>query len=169
MVNMKLEALKAKFWALNAENLKISLRNHSKAPNKKESSPKPVKKFKQGWREIGGNKIFFRSQWEANYGFYLQWKKERKEILEWHHEPQTFWFEGIRRGCVTYLPDFKVIALNGTHEWIEVKGFMDAKSLTKIKRFKKFFPKEKLCIVDAKWYKKNCKNLSLIVPGWEKG
>jgi len=89
-------------------------------------------------------------------------------IKEWYHEPKTFWFEGIKRGCVTYLPDFQVINNDGSHEWIEVKGFMDAKSRTKINRFRKYFPEEKLRIVNSKWYKANKKKLSLIIPGWER-
>jgi hypothetical protein len=129
--------------------------------------PKSKAKFKQGWREFGGRRIFFRSQWEANYGKYLEWQKERGMIKEWEHEPLTFWFEGIKRGCVTYLPDFKVTNNDGTHEWMEVKGHMDAKSKTKINRFRKFFPQEKLRLIDAKWYKANRQKLSLIIPGWE--
>ena len=127
------------------------------------------KTFKQGWREFGGRRIYYRSAWEANFGRYLQWQKEQGMITDWLHEPQTFWFPGIKRGCVTYLPDFKVIKNDGTHEWIEVKGFMDQKSKTKLSRFRKYFPKESIRVVDAKWYKKNGKKLSLIIPSWEKG
>jgi hypothetical protein len=74
------------------------------------------------------------------------------------HEPKTFWFDGVKRGCVTYLPDFQVFKLDGTHEWLEVKGYMDSKSKTKISRFRKFFPNEKLSILDSKWYKLIVKN-----------
>ena len=90
-------------------------------------------------------------------------------IKDWLHEPQTFWFEGVKRGCVTYLPDFKVINLDDTHEWIEVKGFMDSKSKTKIRRFKKYYPKESLRVMGAKWYKSNSAKLSNLIPGWETG
>lgn len=89
-------------------------------------------------------------------------------IVEWQHEPKTFWFEGIRRGCVSYLPDFKITYNDGSNEWVEVKGYMDAKSRTKIKRFRKYFPEESLRVVDATWYKANAPKLSLIVDGWEK-
>ena len=124
-------------------------------------------KFKQGWRTIGGKRNYFRSKWEANYARWLQWRKKHGEIIDWLHEPQTFWFESIKRGVRSYLPDFKVILLDGTHEWHEVKGYMDSKSLTKIKRLKKYYPEEKLIVVDSDWFKRN-KNISYILIGWEK-
>lgn len=162
--------LKALAWKLNATKLKIKSRFRLKSSKvqKIESTPKPEKRFKQGWREVGGRKIYFRSKWEANFGRYLEWQKNHKMILDWLHEPQTFWFDGIRRGCVSYLPDFKVFKTDGTYEWIEVKGFMDSKSRTKINRFRKYFPKESLRIVGAKWYKENKKKMSALIQNWEK-
>lgn len=161
---------KALRWAKNAEKLRAASRIRTKPVVKlKAPKSKPEKTFRQGWREFGGRRVYFRSRWEANYGRYLEWQKQQGLIVEWLHEPQTFWFEGIRRGCVTYLPDFKVILLDGSHEWIEVKGFMDPKSKTKIARFKKYFPKEILRIVDSKWYKANSGKLSILIPDWEKG
>lgn len=161
---------KALAWAKNAIRLKSSSGTiRRKKPLKDLRPKKSDKPFKQAWRVFGGRRVFYRSAWEANVGRYLQWQKERGEIQDWLHEPQTFWFEGIKRGCVTYLPDFKIIKLDGTHEWLEVKGFMDSKSKTKISRFRKFFPNETLRILDAKWYKLNKDKLSLIIHGWEKG
>ena len=113
---------------------------------------------KAGWANVGSKKIYFRSSWELKYALYLQFLVEKKLILGWFHEPKTFWFEGIKRGCVSYLPDFKVVNNDLTHYWVEVKGYMDPKSKTKIKRFAKYFPEEKLEIVDRKWFASN-KNL----------
>jgi hypothetical protein len=76
-------------------------------------------------------------------------------IKEWEHEPKTFWFEEIKRGTRSYLPDFKVTYWDGNHEWIEVKGYFDRKSLTKIKRFRKYYPQEILRIIDSEWFKAN--------------
>jgi hypothetical protein len=121
----------------------------------------------RGWRTIGNRKIYFRSKWEANYAIYLEWQKANAFIIQWFHEPKTFWFDGIKRGCVSYLPDFQVIDLTGRNRWIEVKGWMDAKSKTKIKRFKKYFPEERLDVIDAKWFRVNCPKLKLIIPNWE--
>jgi hypothetical protein len=124
-------------------------------------------KSSQGYREINGNKIYFRSRWEANYGRYLEFLKKNGNIFDWEHEPKTFWFESIKRGVRSYLPDFRIIAHDKTHYWVEVKGYFDAKSLTKIKRFKKYYPEETLEIVDKNWFSKNAKKLAGLIAGWE--
>lgn len=167
MDKMLLGSIRAAALKGNAIRFRLSSKGYRKIAKHPAKHPKK-KKFKQGWRVVGERRVFFRSCWEANFGRYLEWQKKRQMIKEWEHEPQTFWFEGIRRGCVSYLPDFKVTELDGNHYWIEVKGFMDAKSFTKIKRFKKFFPNESLRIIDAKWYNLNVKKLCNIVPDWEK-
>jgi hypothetical protein len=78
--------------------------------------------------------VFFRSKTEANFARYLNLIGE-----EWDYEPRDFYFEGIRRGTVSYTPDF----FNKTKgRWIEVKGWFDSKSITKLKRFKKYYPDE---------------------------
>ncbi len=123
----------------------------------------------QAWREIGNKKIFARSIWEANYARYLEFLKQHKKILDWEHEPKTFWFEGIKRGCVSYKPDFQVFDIDGSWVWHEVKGYLDNKSITKHKRFKKYFPEEKLFIIDKTWFSRNSKQLSGLISGWEKG
>lgn len=122
--------------------------------------------WKAGWREIGDKKKYFRSRWEANYGRYLEFLKEQKLIADWEHETQTFWFEGIKRGVCSYLPDFKVTRIDGTHYWVEVKGYMDSRSNTKLKRFSKYYPDEELLLVDKKWFSQQ-KILPKIVKGWE--
>lgn len=123
--------------------------------------------WKGGWRDVGGKRIYFRSRWEANYARYLEFLKERGEIYSWEHEPQTFWFEGVKRGTVSYLPDFKVVMNNGETEFHEVKGWMDAASKTKLKRMAKYHPNVKMVLRDSKWYCKNARTLSAIVAGWE--
>ncbi len=103
--------------------------------------------YKSGYHEIGGKINYFRSGWEVNYAKYLELLKRKGEILDWDYEPKTFWFEQIRRGVRSYKPDFRVIRPDGTHYWVEVKGFMDSKSATKIKRFAKYYPNETLEVV----------------------
>lgn len=120
-----------------------------------------------GWRDINENKYYFRSRWEANYARYLQFAKEQLIISDWQYEPQTFWFESIKRGVRSYLPDFKVIRPDGTHYWIEVKGYLDAKSLTKIKRFRKYYSSEELKLITKEWFCKNSNKMKLIIKGWE--
>tara|TARA_R110002126_G_scaffold52090_6_gene142029 strand:+ start:758 stop:1156 length:399 start_codon:yes stop_codon:yes gene_type:complete len=123
--------------------------------------------WKAAWREIGGVRKYYRSRWEANYARYLQWLKEQGQIDDWQHEPKTFWFEGIRRGCTSYLPDFRVVYANGKEEWHEVKGHMDAKSKTKIKRMAKFYPGVKLEVICVKRYRGIEKVMGRIIPDWE--
>ena len=123
--------------------------------------------WKAGWRNIGGANVFYRSRWEANYARYLQWLKDRGEIQDWQHEPDTFWFEAIKRGVRSYLPDFKVTEVGGAIAYHEVKGWMDARSRTTIKRMGKYHPKVKLIVIEAKQYKALSKQLGRIVEGWE--
>lgn len=121
---------------------------------------------KRGWAEIGGKRIFFRSSWEENYARYLEWLKGLKEIQDWDHEPDTFWFDRIKRGVRSYLPDFKVITTKGETEYHEVKGWMDSKSKTKIKRMAKYHPSVKMVIIDSNRYKALERTVSGLVPKW---
>lgn len=123
--------------------------------------------IKAGWRMVGGIKYYFRSKIEANYARYLQFQKEKGLIKDWLHEPQTFWFLEVKRGVRSYLPDFKAILLNGSHIWYEVKGYYDSKSLTKIKRFRKYYPNEKLEVVDKKLFSKPNAALKILIKDWE--
>jgi len=123
--------------------------------------------WKSGWREIGGKRKYFRSRWEANYARYLEWLKCGGHISEWEHEPETFWFEGIKRGCMSYLPDFRVIEANGLVVFHEVKGWMDDRSITKIKRMAKYHPNVKLIVIDSSSYKKLKSQMARMIDGWE--
>ena len=62
-------------------------------------------------------------------------------------------FEAIRRGVRSYCPDFRITKNNGAVEFHEVKGYMDSKSNTKIKRMAKYYPDVKLIVVDQASYK----------------
>lgn len=120
-----------------------------------------------GWHEFGERKYYMRSKAEYRFSCYLEWLKKIGNIHSWEYEPKEFWFEPIKRGCVSYKPDFLVTSNDSSHYWVEVKGYMDAKSKTKISRFKKYFPHEKLEVVDAKWFSRNSKKLKSLVPGWD--
>lgn len=128
---------------------------------------RPNASWKAGWREIGGIPKYYRSKWEANYAYYLQWLKSNGQIADWEHEPTTFWFTGVKRGCVSYLPDFLVKENDGSEAYHEVKGWMDDKSKTKIRRMAKYHPTVKLSVIDSKGYAALKKSVSLLVPGWE--
>jgi hypothetical protein len=124
--------------------------------------------WKQGWRELGGKRCYFRSKWEYNYACFLQFLKENNQIIEWEHEPETFWFENIKRGTRSYLPDYKVTHLKGNVEYVEVKGYMDSKSATKIKRMAIYYPEIKLRVVGKEWFAENNKKLRNVLKNWEK-
>jgi len=125
-----------------------------------EENPEGVKKktFAGGKRKDLDN-AYFRSSWEANIARYFNLVG-----IEWEYEPKQFEFP-VKRGCVSYKPDFY---LPKEDVWIEVKGYMDQKSKTKLNRFKKYYPDEykKLSIIGKEAYKSIAKYKTLI-PFWE--
>lgn len=122
---------------------------------------------RRGRRDDLGDR-FFRSSWEANYARFLEWQRQRGLIAAWEYEPETFWFENIRRGVRSYLPDFRVTESDGRRYYVEVKGWMDAKSKTKLARMRKYYPDVELRVVDAKTYQSIARQLAAVIPGWEK-
>ena len=129
-----------------------------------------------GGRRPDLGEVYFRSSTEANYARFLNFCG-----VKWEYEPRDFYFEGIRRGCVSYTPDFW---LPNEDRWIEVKGWFDQKSVTKLDRFKRFFPDEfkKLTLVvmrkkgitmavslgiNYESYEEIGKKLGRVIPNWE--
>jgi hypothetical protein len=151
---------------LRAEYLMKALK--TKVANGTYAIPRKNCTWKAAWHEIGGKRKYYRSKWESNYAYYLESLKVNGEIKDWTHESKVFWFEGIKRGCVSYLPDFHVIQNDESEEYHEVKGWMDAKSVTKIKRMAKYHPDVKLIVIDSKAYTALQKQVSATVAGWQK-
>lgn len=120
----------------------------------------------RGWVAIGGKRHFFRSSWEANYARYLEFLTNNELISAWEYEPMTFWFHKIKRGVRSFLPDFRVTTKTSDIEFHEVKGWMDAKSKTKIKRMAKYYPSTKLVVIDTVRYREIAKTARGLVPGW---
>lgn len=118
-------------------------------------------------RRTGLGKAYWRSAWEANYARYLNFLKDHHRIADWSYESKTFWFEKIKRGVRSYTPDFCVETTDGGRYWVEVKGWMDPKSQTKIKRFRRYYPDEKLEVVDAKAYRALARAVASIIKDWE--
>jgi hypothetical protein len=108
---------------------------------------------------------FFRSSWEANYARYLNWMLGRGEIHSWAYEAKTFYFknDGIR----SYLPDFEIIDQAGSQpRYVEIKGWMDCKSVKKLELMGTHYPEIRLEIIGEKEYRQ-LENMSGI-PGWER-
>lgn len=109
----------------------------------------------------------FRSAWEANYARYLNYLKSNGSIYKWEFEPETFWFLNIKRGVRSYTPDFKIWETEiDTPYYVEVKGWMDKKSATKLKRMKKYYKDIIIKLVDQSEYIKLKKEFSALLS-WE--
>lgn len=129
--------------------------------------PRPHASWKAGWREIGGKRNYYRSRWEANYARYLEWLRVRGDIADWKHEPETFWFDAIKRGVRSYLPDFRVWDTLGDSVLHEVKGWMDSRSKTTLRRMAKYHPQEKIVVIRERQYNEIARKLSPLIEGWE--
>jgi hypothetical protein len=127
-------------------------------------SENPYSRAKRGYiDDIPG--IHFRSLWEANYARYLDWLREQGQIESWAYEPDTFVFHGVTRAPVTYTPDFRVTELDGSVVYHEVKGWMDGKSKSKLKRMAKFYPAVRIIVVDESGYRAIAK-WAAAIPHW---
>ena len=144
------------------------LLSHARNPKRRLTPGDLLPTFKAGWREIGGVRKYYRSRWEANYARYLNWLVVKKQhFTRWSHEPRTFWFPEIKRGVRSYLPDFEVERLDGTIEYHEVKGYLDPKSITKLRRMAKYYPEIKLVLINRVNYMAIAKMACRLVQGWE--
>ena len=119
----------------------------------------PYARVKAGIRDDISKSYFFRSSWEANIARWFKFQG-----IKFTYETKTFWFENIKRGVRSYKPDFY---LPSKGVFVEVKGWMDARSATKLKRMKKYYPGVTVELIDAKRYMaidKQCRN---VIPHWE--
>lgn len=123
---------------------------------------------KGGYRDDLGPHNYFRSSWEANYARYLNLLQKMKIIDNWEFEPETFWFLAIKRGVRSYRPDF-LVRYRGEAKpvYVEVKGWMDPKSKTKIARFVKYYPQHKLEVIAEKEYRALGARWKSSIPNWE--
>jgi len=109
---------------------KISKKASERMVNKTDNSSSVKVSIKGRRKDL--NNVFFRSSWEANYARYLNHKN-----IKWEFEPKTFFFENVKRGALSYTPDFFV-----GRKIIEIKGYFNSKDRGKINRFRKQYPKE---------------------------
>lgn len=162
------EISRTRWDAMSAEDreAKTTKMLKTKAVRGNLANPRPHASWKSGWHEIGGKRHYLRSQWEVNYAHYLEWLKQRGEIKDWEYEPETFWFETIRRGTRSYLPDFRVTENSGAQTYHEVKGWMDDRSQTKLRRMTKYHPTVVIVLIDTKAYRELSRKVAGLVPGW---
>lgn len=106
----------------------------------------------KGGRRANQENRYYRSAWEANWGLYLNFLVSQKQIKTWEYEPDTFEFKTIKKGTRFYTPDFKIINLDDSFYYEEVKGWMDATSKTKLKRMGKYYPEIKVVLIEKKLY-----------------
>jgi len=109
-----------------------------------------------GGKRTDLNGVYFRSAAEANIV-----RLFNHLMIPWEYEPKEFKFSGIDHGTQSYLPDFRIdlrswadparstqgwpsgfLKLAPQQYWVEVKGWMDKTSQTKLSRFFQYYPKE---------------------------
>lgn len=84
----------------------------------------------------------FRSKDELHFWDYLKDKKAKGSIQNFEYEPDkftltpTFRFADKLIRAMTYTPDFKIYHLDGTIEYVEVKGLLTQAALLKVKLFR---------------------------------
>jgi len=142
------------------------------AENRMDSAAKEARAWNRcKWkkRTIGGVEINFPNKMEANYYRYLHWLDLKGEILGFEYQPKAFDFRPKHtKGTTSYKPDFKVWD-NDCYTWyVETKGYMDAKSKTKLKRMAKLFPHVHVELVLYNDYKKLAAKVGALIEGWEK-
>lgn len=148
----------SKLLLRNLKQRNTRIKNETLNPLKFQKNP--YSRSKGGKRKDLGN-TYFRSSWEANIARYYNYIG-----VEWQFEPKTFIFENVKRGSVSYTPDFY---LPNEDKWVEVKGWFDSKSKTKLRRFKEQYPEEynKLTLITEKEYNEIKKKVSYFIQGWE--
>lgn len=110
-----------------------------------------------------------KSAWEANIYRFYTWLLETDQLISFEYEPQRFDFPvKAKTGPGSfYIPDFKVVYPGGETVYVEVKGYMDKISSTKLKRFKKYYPSCKLDIIGKAAYKAIQEEYAEVIPRWE--
>lgn len=111
--------------------------------------------------------LYVRSAWEANWARYLNWMVELGHVSVWAYEPETFEFP-VKRGSKFYTPDFRVTLPDGTVQYHEIKGYMDQRSATKLKRMKRYYPKVVLIVIEKDDYYGVASKVSGLIPNWER-
>jgi len=114
-----------------------------------------LSKYKSQKITIDG--ITFDSKDEARYYEYLKRRKAKGEILNFELQPKftlipTFKYKGKTERAATYTLDFLIYNLDGSEEYIDVKGFETQQGTLKFKLLKYQHPD-----MDFKWIARSLK------------
>lgn len=167
---LAMKKTRKEIWDSYSEEEKYSRNNARACAPRKPRTNSARGNWKAGWREIGDGKFYFRSRWESNYARVLDLLKRSKEILDWEHEPKRFVFSKFNeknKRSISYLPDFRVTRLDGSFYWVEVKGYVCARSKLNFALFADEYPDEELIVIGLTWFKENSIHLSEYIDGWE--
>lgn len=150
----------------NSEEFRQKMSNKQSLYMQNKMKPENIySNAKHGTIQVGDNIFFARSSWEANIACYFEFLKSKNEIKNWVHEPETFWFNDIKRGVRSYKPDFLITRNDNTSYYVEVKGYMDSKSKTKLDRMNRYYPKVEIDLIDQKRYY-NIAKMKGFIPNW---
>lgn len=101
------------------------------------------------YTQPNGKAIKLRSDEEYRWARYLDLLVRSAHIKDWQYEAETFEFE--ERYCKRehYTPDFRIVNMDGSVEYHEVKaGFRQWQPVVrKFRRFKADFPRERIILV----------------------
>lgn len=125
---------------------------------------------KRGRRPDLGN-VYFRSAMEANIARYLDFLKKAGEIEKWEYEPETFYFNdrgaNLKRGTLSYTPDFKVSYADDQIEYWEPRGYMYQEGKVALRRMAKYFPEVKIRVIRYAEYRDIARSVGRLIPWWE--
>lgn len=115
----------------------------------------PTEFRRETYQFSDGKSYTFRSGWESNYAYYLDWLKEKGEIKDWEYEPERYYFIDLKVNPPKaygngYLPDFKITNNDGTWYLAEIKG--REQGMMKLKRMRRFYPHIRIELVDRTVY-----------------
>ena len=136
---------------------------------KKRAPARNGKAVSSGGRRSDLENRYFRSPWEANFARYLNLLVANRIIQSWEYEPREYDFGERYRKNRFYKPDFLVHWPDGSETYYEVKGWLDADSLTRLRRMQKHYPMVHLEVVDGKRYRAIASRALAFVPHWESG
>lgn len=122
----------------------------------------------KGGRRDDLDGLFVRSSWEANVARYLKFLVRHGSISSWSYEAEEFEFP-VKRGTRFYKPDFRVVNLNLSVEYWEVKGWWDKVSKTQMKRMAKYYKDVKIVLIDEDAYRAIASKAKHLCPHWESG